>query len=183
MLLERLRPGTFLADADVDAVAVMADLLERLMIPVGAPFRRLADEATTWANSLPRAWQAAGRPCERRLVDAALALIRELDTPEESVLLHQDLHGHNVLSAAREPWLVIDPKPLRGERAFQVAPIVRSRELGHSRALVWQRLDRLCERLSLDRRRARGWTVAWGFGGRFDAQHYEVVRWLLARPL
>src|SRR5215475_7700941 len=27
------------------------------------------------------------------------------------VLVHQDLHGDNVLAAEREPWLVIDPKP------------------------------------------------------------------------
>jgi hypothetical protein len=32
------------------------------------------------------------------------------------VLLNQDLHFGNVLAAEREPWLVIDPKPLAGER-------------------------------------------------------------------
>lgn len=50
------------------------------------------------------------------------------------VLLHQDLHADNVLRAGREPWLVIDPKPLTGEREFGVAPIVRSFELGHGRS-------------------------------------------------
>ena len=39
-------------------------------------------------------------------------------TQGEQVLLHQDLHADNVLAAQREPWLVIDPKPLVGEREF-----------------------------------------------------------------
>jgi streptomycin 6-kinase len=106
-------------------------------------------------------------------------------TVTESVLLHQDLHGDNVLSARREPWLVIDPKPLVGERELSVAPIVRSAELGHTRAAVRYRLDRLCAELALDRDRARDWTVgqtmAWSTGGddALVARHQQVVRWLL----
>ena len=76
------------------------------------------------------------------------------------MLVHQDLHGDNVLAAQREPWLVIDPKPLAGEREFSVAPIVRSFELGHSKRDVLYRLDRLCGDLELDRDRALGWTIA-----------------------
>ena len=72
--------------------------------------------------------------------------------------------------ATREPWLVIDPKPLSGERAFAVAPIVRSTELGHSPrrrcAAGWTGLT---AELGLDRDRARGWTIgqtmAWATGG------------------
>jgi streptomycin 6-kinase len=56
-------------------------------------------------------------------------------TQGEQVLVHRDLHGENVLPATREPWLVIDPKPLAGEREFAVAPIVRSFELGHGKRL------------------------------------------------
>ena len=65
------------------------------------------------------------------------------DTQGEQVLLHQDLHAENVLAAGREPWLVIDPKPLAGEREFAVAPIVRGTELGHSKRDVLHRLERL----------------------------------------
>ena len=38
--------------------------------------------------------------------------------PAESVLLCTDLHAGNVLRAAREPWLVIDPKPYFGDRTY-----------------------------------------------------------------
>jgi streptomycin 6-kinase len=89
-----------------------------------------------------------------------------------------------VLRAQREPWLVIDPKPLVGERAFSVAPIVRSNELGHGRDQVHRRLDRLTAELDLDRERARGWaigqTIAWTFEAEHPIpRHIETARWLV----
>jgi streptomycin 6-kinase len=99
------------------------------------------------------------------------------------VLINQDLHGGNILRARREPWLMIDPKPLIGEREFSLAPIVRSYELGHSRTSVLRRLDRLTSDLGLDRERARLWTVgqtvAWATDSSHPATHIETVRWLL----
>lgn len=90
----------------------------------------------------------------------------------------------NVLAAQREPWLVIDPKPLVGERAFAVAPIVRSNELGHGRDHVLHRFDRLTDELGLDRDRARGWTIcqtlAWAIeGSQTFERHVETARWLV----
>jgi streptomycin 6-kinase len=183
VLLERCEPGTPLSEAGTEvALDVLAGLLPRLWIPAGEPFHTLADEAAWWVSSLPDEWEQAGRPFERRLLDAAIESLQALGPSQgEQVLLHQDLHGDNVLAAAREPWLAIDPKPLAGEREFAVAPIVRSTELGHSRRAVVGRLDRLTSELGLDRERAIGWTVgqtiAWGVDG--PAEHAEVVRWLL----
>jgi streptomycin 6-kinase len=175
LLLERCEPGSFLSDAP-DPLGVLIGLLPRLWKP-GAGFRPLADEAAWWLDDdLPAVEDA-------RLRDAAAEALRELaPTQGEQVLLHQDLHGENVLAAEREPWLVIDPKPLAGEREFSVAPIVRSSELGHSKREVLYRLDRLCAELDLDRDRAKGWTIAqtmaWS-GTPQIAMHLETVRWLL----
>ena len=183
ILIERCEPGTPLSAAGPDvALDVLAGLLPRLWVPAGEPFHTLAEEAAWWASSLPGEWERAGRPFERRLLDAALDALTALAPSQgEQVLLHQDLHGDNVLAAAREPWLAIDPKPLVGEREFAVAPIVRSTELGHSRRAVAGRLDRLTSDLGLDRDRARGWTIgqtiAWGVDG--PAEHADVARWLL----
>ena len=53
------------------------------------------------------------------LVRAGLALFRELPaSADRQVLLATDLHAGNVLAAAREPWLVIDPKPHVGDPAY-----------------------------------------------------------------
>jgi len=116
--------------------------------------------------------------------DAAARRLEELvPTQEDQVLVHQDLHGENVLAAQREPWLAIDPKPLAAEREFSLAPIVRSFELGHSRREALYRLDRLSADLGLDRERARGWTiaqtVAWSGGSDYIETHMETVEWLL----
>jgi len=186
LLLERCEPGTHLSDFEASrALEVFTDLLPRLWKPASEPFRSLADEAAIWAENLPETWEKAGRPFERRLVEAAVEALSELsDTQGEDVLLHQDLHADNVLAAQREPWLVIDPKPLSGEREFGVAPIVRSYELGHERAQVIRRLDHLTSVLGLNRERSRMWsfaqTLAWSFEGtEVLARHVETARWLL----
>ena len=186
LLLERCEPGTHLSEFGADhALEALVGLLPRLWKPAGGPFRALADEAATWREELPRRWEDAGRPFEGRLVDAAVEVLAELtDSRGEEVLLHQDLHADNVLAAQREPWLVIDPKPLRGEREFGVAPIVRSYELGHDETKVIGRLDRLTRELGLNRERARLWsfaqTLAWAFEGtQVLPRHVETARWLL----
>ena len=181
MLLELCEPGTPLSAAGQDAALdVFVELLPRLWKPAGQPFRSLAEEAAWWAEYLPRQdWSFAPE-----LLEAALEALRELPgTQGEQVLLHQDLHADNVLSAQREPWLAIDPKPLAGERELGIAPVVRSHELGHSKRDVLRRFDRLTAELGLDPERARGWTiaqtVAWASDGELHQTHVETARWLL----
>jgi streptomycin 6-kinase len=185
MLLERCDPGETLAAAGPDvALDVLIGLLPRLWVVAGEPFHALEDEASWWIGYLPEQWERSGRTVERRFVDAAVDSLSLLSQSQgEQVLLNQDLHGDNVLAAEREPWLVIDPKPLIGEREFAVAPIVRSSELGHSKREALYRLDRLTADLGLDRERARGWTIgqtmAWAFDSEYDPTHLETVQWLL----
>jgi streptomycin 6-kinase len=182
VLLERCFPGSPLSRLDPeDALDVLGGLVRRLWRPADGPFHTLVDEAAWWAEYLPRGWHHA-----EGILAVALEALRELpETQGEQVLIHQDLHGDNVLAAGREPWLVIDPKPLLGEREFSVAPIVRSSELGERRRDVLHRFDRLTSELSLDRQRARGWTiaqtVAWTPDDAADAEwHLQVARWLIA---
>jgi streptomycin 6-kinase len=185
MLLERCEPGTLLAHSDAEiGLDVLISLLPRLWKDVAEPFHTLADEATWWIEELAADWERTGRPIERALLNEVTEALRSLAGSQgEQVLLHQDLHTDNVLAAAREPWLVIDPKPLRGEREFSVAPIVRDYVLGHSRRDVLRRLDRLTSELDLDRERAAWWTigqtVAWMFDNTQRDKHIETVRWLL----
>jgi streptomycin 6-kinase len=182
MLLERCLPGTPLSAVEPGtALDVLVGLAPKLWKPAGEPFHSLADEAAWWLEYMPRRWN--GR-YERRLLDAAVDALSSLTpTQREQVLVHQDFHGDNVLAAEREPWLVIDPKPLLAEREFGIAGIVRSPELGHSKCDVLRRLDRLTSELGLDRERARGWTIgqtiAWSGGDDHVEEHVEVVRWLL----
>jgi streptomycin 6-kinase len=184
LLLERCEPGTYLSQVDQSqALDIFIDLLPRLWKPAGSPFTSLEEEALGWANGLTSKWESHGRPCDRELLDLTIEALVDLSQSQgEQVLLHQDLHGNNVLSAQREPWLAIDPKPLAGEREFAVAPIVRSKELGTDRRHVIYRFDRLTAELGLDRERARQWTIAQTLAWGLDREwHIHVASWLAAR--
>ena len=187
LLLERAMPGSSLAGVPLDkALDVACDLLPRLWVKPGGQFTPLAQEAAGWVTEIETGFEAAGRPFDRRLVDAAAAAVAELGPSQpDEVLLHQDLHADNILRAQREPWLAIDPKPLRGERAFGIAPLVRGDELGGSKADVLRRFDRLTADLGVDRARARGWTLvqtlAWALDdGEADARMVQVAEWIAA---
>jgi streptomycin 6-kinase len=176
LLLERCEPGTPLWSVEDDEAAtrIAAEALRRIWSapPPSQPFRLLADEAARWAVELPALWEAQGEPFDRTLVDEAVAACTELASEQgEQVVLHQDFHGGNVLRAEREPWLVIDPKPLVGEREFDAASLLRDRRwlLGQpgDAARLDARLGILTDELDLDRERMRRWGVAhalaWGF--------------------
>jgi streptomycin 6-kinase len=173
LLVERCVPGTRLWDAGVDEITVVAELVPRLQVAVGGthPFTLLADEADRWAALVPGWFAAAGEPFERALLDTALDVYRTVDRGARC-LVNQDLHGGNVLRAEREPWLVIDPKPLVGECELEASALLRNAD-DPSR---W--LDALAE-LGFDRERARGWGVAhnlaWAWDDRRGGWHDEHV--------
>jgi streptomycin 6-kinase len=185
LLLEWCEPGTRLwaVDDDTDATRAAAAVLRRLHAspPAAAPFRRLGVAVAGWAEELMPAWEAHGRPFDRAVLDEAVAACRDLATCEAHVLLHQDLHGGNVVRSA-SGWVAIDPKPLVGDPAFDVASLVRDRRwllgVGDDLARMRRRLDVLRDELGLDRERMRLWSVvhalAWGLGpGRTE---WELVR-------
>lgn len=185
LLLQRCEPGEHLSSVhSAEALEIVAELLPQLWIPAGLPFNTLAHECAQWREQLPSLWEGAQRPFERDLLDATLEAMDQLTGSQgEQVLVHQDLHGDNILRAGREQWLAIDPKPLVGEREFSLVPLIRSYEFGHSCAAVLHRLDKLSSSLRLDRERCRLWTLiqtlAWAFEGEvaYDA-HIETARWL-----
>jgi streptomycin 6-kinase len=176
-------PGTPLRSVDLDEAVIVAELVPRLQLDLGSehdPFVLLADEADRWAEDVPRRYDAAGAPFERVLVDAALDVYRTVDR-SSTYLVNQDLHGGNILRAAREPWLVIDPKPIVGERELEASGLLRNADS------VSRWLDVLAD-LGFDRERARGWGVAhnlaWAWDERrgwLDRQVDEARRILSAR--
>lgn len=170
LLIERCRPATQLwALPDAEATEIAADVLERLWVPPDRPFRRLEDEAARWAEELPTTLS------DRKLVDRVVGFLRETGpTQHEFVLLHQDLHGGNML-LSRRGWLAIDAKPLVGEREFDVASLIRDRRPA-TKAQMERRLDFLVERLGLDRERTRGWAIAHALAWNGSTTMVETAR-------
>ncbi|HEY8320142.1 MAG TPA: aminoglycoside phosphotransferase family protein, partial [Amnibacterium sp.] len=168
LLLERCSPGSALLEEEPETVlAVLTGLLPRLWVAPPQRVTTLAAEAAGWAAGLEDEWERSGRALPRPVLDAALQALDELPRSQGApVLLDQDLHAGNVLAAEREPWLVIDPKPLAGERELGPAPVLRDVARRDPAVLV-PALDRMSAELGLDRDRVRRWTlaqsVAWGF--------------------
>ena len=167
LLIERCRPGTPLWDAHVDEVPVVAELLPRLWNKPPKPhrFRRLVDEAERWLVEVPERYEVGGAPFDRSLLELACDVFRSVDRSAR-FLVNQDLHGGNVLRAEREPWLVIDPKPLVGERDANAVGLLRNAALDGGVTAVRRWLAAFAE-LGLDAQRARDWgvahTLAWGW--------------------
>ena len=136
-------------------------------------------EAERWLEEVPRRWEHGGRPFERSLLDAAIEVFRSVDRGA-SRLVNQDLHAWNVLRSEREPWLVIDPKPLVGEREVDGVGPLRNAGFSGDTAVVGRWLDALAD-LGMDRDRLRGWGIAhaltWGFDhGRWSTRSIEAAR-------
>jgi streptomycin 6-kinase len=117
LLLERLDAGRTLDDLPLrTAIPLIGGLAQRLAVPAPASMRRrLRAEAARLTEELPRRWAELGEPFDKRLVADAVAICRELGPSAGELLVNEDLHFQNVLAGAREPWLVIDPKPLAGD--------------------------------------------------------------------
>ncbi|GAB3583816.1 aminoglycoside phosphotransferase family protein [Amycolatopsis endophytica] len=155
LLLERLDASRSLLTEPLDEAAGIASaLLRRLTVPAPPLVRTLRAEAIRLATELPAEWARLGRPLPKRLLDAAVAVCRDLGPEAGSHLVNQDLHYENVLAGTREPWLVIDPQPIAGDPEYGVIPLLWNR-FGES--TVEERFAAVTEGLDADR--ARAWTL------------------------
>ena len=164
LLLERLHPEQLTEIHDIEACEVVAGLYRRLHVPAPPQLRRLSDRLGRWVDRLSALPRRA--PLPHRLVEQALSIAGDLrsDAATDGVLVHGDLHYDNVLAADREPWLVIDPKPLSGDPHFEPAPMLWNRwdEVvagGDVRDAVRRRFHTLVDGAELDEDRARDWVV------------------------
>ena len=166
LLLERLEPRTLddLPD-DVEATRILAELLNHLSaVPAPPGIRHLSDIAAGMIEDAPRVIPMLADPAEQALAWRYVAQVTELLPEPGDRLLHWDLHYYNVMAAKRQPWLVIDPKPLAGDPAFELMPAVWNRwddlvATGDLSQAIRDRFDLMLEVTGIDRDRALGWTA------------------------
>jgi streptomycin 6-kinase len=161
MLLEQCEPGTTLRELpELEQDVVVAGLLRRLWRRPAAPhpFRPLSAMTAHWADETIAA--APRWPADRGLVQDGLRLLEQLPrSSSDEVLLATDLHAGNVLRAQREPWLVIDPKPFVGDRAYDATQHLfncKGRMLTAPDAAI----RRFADLLEVDDERVRSWMFA-----------------------
>lgn len=173
MLLERAEPGTMLsalvtdAASDDDATRIAARVMRDLWQPL--PAVHSFPTTRDWARGLERLrarFDGGTGPFDADLVALAESLFRDLHkSARESVLLHGDLHHDNILAARRAPWLVIDPKGLAGEPAYEIGAFLRNPspwlyEQPDPVAVLRRRVAIFADELDFDRCRIHQWNVA-----------------------
>ncbi|HEX4966332.1 MAG TPA: aminoglycoside phosphotransferase family protein [Thermoanaerobaculia bacterium] len=160
MLLEQCQPGTALRELpEREQDVIVAGLLRRLWSRPAAPhpFRPLSAMTAHWADET---LAAAHKWPDRGLVQEGLRLFAELSRPSaDDVLLVTDLHAGNVLRAQREPWLVIDPKPFVGDRAYDATQHLLNCK-GRMLTAPDMTLHGVADLLGVDDKRVRLWMFA-----------------------
>lgn len=160
LLLESCEPGSSLRSLpEPEQDLAIASALRRLWQtpPAEHPFRPLSQMLKHWADE---ALASRERWPDAVLIGEGLRLFEELSLSDpDDVVLATDLHAGNVLRAARRPWLVIDPKPFLGDRAYDA-----TQHLLNCRARLTAQpqdtLQRLADLVDLDPARLRLWTFA-----------------------
>lgn len=185
LLLERCLPGTELArshgipadDRLVHATDVLRELWSAPPAAAGdggPVLPRLGKVTAEWAevaeDRAARRWPSG---IDRGLFTLGARLLRELPGGAEcEVLLHGDFNPGNVLAARRRPWLAIDPKPMRGDPAYDLWPLIEQVDdpfaTGDPRTALRRRTALVAGELSLDPWRVRAWAVA---------RHVEYTLW------
>lgn len=156
LLLERLDPTTTLESESLpEALAVVAGMIRRLGRPAPPGVRSMRDVAARWVRELPAENDGRDGTVPAELVDQAVAYCRELAPNTGNHLVNEDLHFQNVLRGEREPWLVIDPKPIAGDREFGLIPLLWNR---FDAATPAGRLAAVVDMAGLDHTLARRWT-------------------------
>ncbi|GAA1118777.1 streptomycin 6-kinase [Kribbella jejuensis] len=164
LLLERLEPRDLTTIDALDACEIVGSTYKRLHVPAGPQYRTLSGELTRWIAGFRKL--PASAPVPHRYVEQAISLAEDFvaDPATDGRLIHTDLHYENMLAAEREPWLVIDPKPLSGDPAYEVAPLIWNRwdEVTGAHDLrfaVQQRFWTTVDAAGFDEDRARAWVI------------------------
>ena len=164
LLLERLDGNRQLTQLPIlQACEVIGELFQQLDRPSTPQLDAVADKAIRWREQLSEASVLVPRRLTHQARDELKALLASAPSAR---LVHEDLHDMNVLAPIahhRGDWLAIDPKPVAGEWAYAVAPIVWNRAEVTSAAFsvrnhVRMRAEVVAEVAGLDPDRVRRWT-------------------------
>lgn len=176
MLLERAEPGLPLLDHvfpglnEKDAARrqyTIASELYRRLWRVPAPELTAGDfPPLPTAAAILADWEAQYSSPSGELVDMfgadrlkrAVELCGALADPPEVGIANHDTHLGNIVSAEREPWLLIDPKPFLAERAFDGGYFV-FKQLFHGPLTGAEPVRIVADGLGADYERVRAWAL------------------------
>lgn len=182
LILECVVPGmslkSYFPEKDDEAINITENVIKRLHkapIPSTHEFPHIKDwlEALDGDLEIPVQTLQKARKIRDKL----------LKTAEPDVLLHGDLHHDNILQNGDE-WLVIDPKGVIGEPAYEVAAFIRNpipELLNHSDApnIIHNRVTRFAELFELPSQRILDWCFVesvlswiWNIQDKLDTEYF-----------
>jgi streptomycin 6-kinase len=167
MLLERLDPGTSLADVafngrDDEATAIVANVI-RSMSPDRAP--ATCPTVGDWGRGFAGYLASGDTQLPRDLVRRAARVYEDLcGSQRDARLLHGDLQHYNVLRDRERGWVAIDPKGVVGELEYELGAALRNPterpDLFTNPTTIEKRVSAMSAALSLDAGRVVSWAFA-----------------------
>jgi streptomycin 6-kinase len=162
MLLERLGPnldelGLPLPRLLESVATTLATFWRPVDQAVVCDLRTGPDQAAWLARHIVRLWEELDRPCDRAVIDRAVALCDQRATafdPGRAVLVHGDAHGWNTVDAGDGTFRLVDPEGLWSEPEHDLAVLMREYNepllVGDTAGLVRQRAELLSADGDLD---------------------------------
>lgn len=191
LLLERAVSGvslkSYFPKKDNDAIQITCECLKRLhqaVIPADSHFPHIKDWliALDENSSIPSNYLYKARKLRDNLIETSAA----------SVLLHGDLHHDNILQNGSD-WVIIDPKGVIGEPAYEVAAFIRNpipELLAHHNApsTIDKRITQFAKILKLSKQRIIDWCYVqavlawvWALEDNGDETYFKTLTELFNR--
>ncbi len=183
LLLERLNPGTMLADLtnDDERTNIAIDVMQRIWRPITTlesnsllfgtgqqaaqlqKFIKLSD----WFDALKKVrsrFNGGTGPFPKKIFERVESLLPGLFADENVKLIHGDFHHFNVMLSDRG-WLAIDPKGVIGPAGYEIGPLMinpwGSLSDGISfKAQTKRRMSILSERVGWEQETILNWATA-----------------------
>lgn len=185
LLLERAVPGTslkdYFPDKEQESIEIACEVMQKLHqanIPITHNFPHIKD----WLKAFDKDWSIP----DAYLKKAQKLRDQLLQTAKPDVLLHGDLHHDNILQNG-ETCVVIDPKGVIGEPAYEVAAFIRNpipKLLNQADAptIIHNRITRFAELLELPSQRILDWCFvqavlawAWALEDGCDTSYFQKL--------
>lgn len=170
ILLERAVPGTRIGDIQPDKkqISLVSDVIKKIHKTIiqkdASSFPTLLD----WSKAFERYrknFDVKIGPIPARMFEQAEEIFIEYSKNiNRNVLLHGDLHNDNILLSDRG-WLIIDPKGVIGEQAFDVGTYLRNPyidlpENSNYKNILKNRIAQFSEELDLEKKKIKNWAFA-----------------------
>lgn len=194
MLLERVAPGTMLAEEKDEALVIQSYLKVWNDIRRPLPSGGETPSIKNWfagLNNYRSVYSNGGGPISYEHLQLAEECFQYIhDTSAGAELLHGDLHHENILYSDASGWMAIDPKGVAGDPYFDfVSFLINQLQTKEDpKGLLKFRVDAISQKLELDRIRLLKAAVAlatlyacWGIEDKDPEweQTYQCVKWFI----